>query len=106
MKKTILILAMAAVLTGCSAMKAGAQAVNVQDVNTGAQQDLPQWPLPDLMFDLWPDGAPTDNGLTGEEIDYGNHVSNVTHPTLGVYLPENPNGLAILVCPGGGYVDV
>jgi len=106
MKKTILILAMAAVLTGCSAMKAGAQAVNVQDVNTGAQQDLPQWPLPDLMFDLWPDGAPTDNGLTGEEIDYGNHVSNVTHPTLAVYLPDEPNGLALLVCPGGGYVDV
>ena len=119
MKKTILILAMAVVLSGCSTMKAGAQAasvqgtdpgvqqaVTVQDVNTGPQQDLPQWPLPDLMFDLWPNGAPTDNGLTGEEIDYGNHVSNVTHPTLGVYLPENPNGLAILVCPGGGYVDV
>lgn len=64
------------------------------------------YPQPDLMFDLWPDGAPTDNGLTGEEIDYGNHVSNVTRPTLGVYLPAKPNGLAILVCPGGGYVDV
>ena len=126
MKKTILILAMAAVLTGCSAMRAGAQATvsqeqaadeqvsfpmgalagNVQDITTGVEQELPQWPLPDVMFNLWPEGAPTDNGLTGEEIDYGNHVSNVTHPTLGVYLPENPNGLAILVCPGGGYVDV
>ena len=128
MRKTILILAMAA-LTGCAAMRAGTRAaetpdygsqaaqdaerqtavmpaVNVQDIATGAQQELPQWPLPDLMFDLWPDGAPSDNGLTGDEIDYGNHVSNVTHPTLGVYLPENPNGLAILVCPGGGYVDV
>jgi acetyl esterase/lipase len=58
------------------------------------------------MFNLWPDGAPTDNGLTGEEKDYGNHVSNVTKPTLAVFLPEEPNGLAILVCPGGGYVDV
>lgn len=64
------------------------------------------FPQPDLMFNLWPDGAPTDNGLTGEEKDYGNHVSNVTKPTLALFLPEKPNGLAILVCPGGGYVDV
>ena len=117
-------MATAAVLAGCSTLRAGGQSIesqvvnepetvpagalagNVQDIVSGAQQDLPQWPLPDLMFDLWPDGAPTDNGLTGEEIDYGNHVSNVTHPTLGVYLPDEPNGLAILVCPGGGYVDV
>ena len=64
------------------------------------------FPQPDVMFPLWPAGAPSDNGLTGEEIDYGNHVSNVTKPTLAVFLPEKPNGLAILVCPGGGYVDV
>ena len=74
-------------------------------------QNAPQTPVynfpkPDVMFDLWPDGAPTDNGLTGEEKDYGNHVSNVTKPTLAVFLPEKPNGLAVLICPGGGYVDV
>jgi acetyl esterase/lipase len=55
---------------------------------------------------MWPDGAPTDNGLTGEEKDYGNHVSNVTKPTLALFFPEKPNGLALLVCPGGGYIDV
>jgi len=65
-----------------------------------------QFPQPDVMFELWPDGAPSDNGLTGEEIDYGNHVSNVTKPTLAVFLPEKPNGVAILVCPGGAYIDV
>ena len=64
------------------------------------------FPQPDLMFQLWPEGAPSSNGLTGEEIDYGNHVSNVTKPTLALFLPEKPNGLAILVCPGGGYIDV
>ena len=74
-------------------------------------QNAPQaqqfnFPKPDVMFSIWPDGAPTDNGLTGDEIDYGNHVSNVTKPTLAVFLPEKPNGLAILVCPGGGYSDV
>ena len=65
------------------------------------------YPVPDLVLELWPDGAPTDNGLSGDEIDYGNHVSNVTEPTLSLFLPEGEcNGLAIISCPGGGYVDV
>lgn len=65
-----------------------------------------RFPQPDIVIDLWPDGAPSDNGLTGEEIDYGNHVSNVTRPTLAVFLPKKPNGVAVLICPGGAYVDV
>ena len=65
------------------------------------------YPVPDLVLELWPDGAPTDNGLSGDEIDYGNHVSNVTEPTLSLFLPEGEcNGLAIISCPGGGYIDV
>ena len=55
------------------------------------------FPQPDVVIDLWPDGAPSDNGLTGDEIDYGNHVSNVTKPTLALFLPEKPNGVALLV---------
>lgn len=65
-----------------------------------------RFPQPDIVIDLWPDGAPSDNGLTGEEIDYGNHVSNVTRPTLALFLPKKSCGVALLVCPGGGYVDV
>lgn len=64
------------------------------------------FPQPDRIINLWPDGAPTDNGLSGPEKDFGNHVSNVTKPTLALFLPEKPNGVALLVCPGGGYVDV
>jgi acetyl esterase/lipase len=30
-------------------------------------------------------------------------VSAVQKPTLEVFLPKNPNGTAVLVCPGGGY---
>lgn len=63
-------------------------------------------PEPDQVFHLWPNGAPTDNGLTGDEIDYGDHHSNVTDPTLSVYLPKQFSGLAVLACPGGGYIDV
>lgn len=67
---------------------------------------MAQYPTPDLMFNLWPDGAPSSNGLTGDEIDYGTHSSNITQATLAVFLPEKSNGMAILMCPGGGYVDV
>ena len=50
------------------------------------------------------DGAPNSSGLTGEEQETRPHfVTNVTHPTLTVYHPEKPNGMAIIMCPGGGY---
>jgi acetyl esterase/lipase len=32
-----------------------------------------------------------------------NGVSKVTTPTLTVFVPEKPNGSAIVICPGGGY---
>jgi len=69
-------------------------------------ENLPEYPKPDLVINLWTSGAPTSNGITREEFDYGNHVTDVTKPTLSIFLPEKPNGLAIISCPGGGYVDV
>ena len=63
-------------------------------------------PAPDLLLHIWPNGAPTSNGLSGDEVDYGDHCSNVTDPTLSIYLPKQTCGLAVLACPGGGYVDV
>lgn len=53
---------------------------------------------------LWPDGAPNTNGLTGEQEDLkGGRVANVTHPSITVYRPAKPNGMAVIMCPGGGY---
>lgn len=53
---------------------------------------------------LWVDGAPNSNGLTGSEQELQpNRISNVTHPTISVYRPARPNGMAIIMCPGGGY---
>ncbi|MBR5075559.1 MAG: alpha/beta hydrolase [Bacteroidales bacterium] len=98
MKKTILLLA--------AALQCGVLATAQPEGAGVLIRPVYRFPQPDLLLDLWPDGAPTDNGLTGDEIDYGNHVSNVTKPTLAIFLPEIPSGLAILVCPGGGYVDV
>ncbi len=57
-----------------------------------------------IELQLWPDGAPNSNGLSGEEtVPYEKHISNVSVPTLTVYLPEQPNGLSVVMCPGGGY---
>jgi acetyl esterase/lipase len=65
----------------------------------------PSEPIP-----LWPEGVPGEAELKlpaesvekkGEhQIDIRSHVSN---PTLTFYPAPEPNGTAILVCPGGGY---
>ena len=96
MKKMIILLA--SVLLG--------GAVLMAQPGGAFQPPVYDFPKPDVTFNLWPDGAPTDNGLTGEERDMGTHVSNVTKPTLVVFLPEKPSGLALMVCPGGGYSSV
>ena len=59
-----------------------------------------------LEFRLWPDGAPNFNGENGPENANPMFVTNVVDPLLTVYLPENPNGLAIIACPGGSYLQV
>lgn len=57
-----------------------------------------------IELPLWPDGAPNSNGLTGEEKDLdGGRIANVTNPSITVYRADNPNGMAIIACPGGGY---
>lgn len=58
-----------------------------------------------IEIPLWPNGAPNNNELKGEEQELEkNRISNVTSPTLTVYLPEKGNGIAIIMCPGGGYL--
>ena len=53
---------------------------------------------------LWPNGAPNNNELTNSGQNHNNEwVSDVTTPTLTVYPASHPNGMAIIMCPGGGY---
>ena len=53
---------------------------------------------------LWPNGAPNNNELTNSGQSHNNEwVSDVTTPTLTVYPASHPNGMAIIMCPGGGY---
>ena len=53
---------------------------------------------------LWPNSAPNNNELTNSGQNHNNEwVSDVTTPTLTVYPASHPNGMAIIMCPGGGY---
>ncbi len=53
---------------------------------------------------LWPNGAPNNNEPTNSGQNHNNEwVSDVTTPTLTVYPASHPNGMAIIMCPGGGY---
>jgi acetyl esterase/lipase len=66
---------------------------------------VPQVP-PTATIPLWPEGVPDAKpGLGAEHVDDG-RVSNVSEPTLTVYGPavDRPNGTAVIICPGGGYV--
>ena len=57
-----------------------------------------------VVVELWPNGAPNDNGLTGEEkVSANNHISNISKPTITVYPSHKANSKAIIMCPGGGY---
>ena len=57
-----------------------------------------------VVLDVWPDGAPNDSGLTGPEQPLENgRVANITRATLTVYPAAKPNGIAVIMCPGGGY---
>lgn len=63
---------------------------------------------------VWPDLAPGENsrevGIAeppreGEDPPV-TRLTRIRKPSLEVFLPENPNGAAILVLPGGGFAKV
>lgn len=55
---------------------------------------------------LWSNEIPgSKNTVDYKEVVNGvtDQVSKVTIPTLTVFIPEKPNGTAVVICPGGGY---
>ena len=53
---------------------------------------------------LWDDGAPGFEHLKDEPEEAKDWwVKNIHNPSLTVFTPENPNGTAIIICPGGGH---
>ena len=58
---------------------------------------------------LWEKAPPTDNKLTGEEVNRDNDwITNISEPDIAIYKPTNDskNTPAVLICPGGGYGGV
>ncbi|MCR6505496.1 alpha/beta hydrolase [Bacteroides muris (ex Fokt et al. 2023)] len=53
---------------------------------------------------LWPDKAPNNSRPSETEQNYNNEwVTNITVPTLTIFPASQPNGMAIIMCPGGAY---
>lgn len=62
------------------------------------------------VISVWPGVAPGSENSKWEEKevpapDGTRRVTNVTHPTLTVYLPDagTATGTAVIICPGGGF---
>ncbi|MHB9034294.1 MAG: alpha/beta hydrolase [Anaerolineae bacterium] len=67
----------------------------------------PERALPQVI-PLWPDRAPGSEEWTWEEAESflpsGDRViRNVVIPSLTVYRPVNPDGSAVIICPGGAF---
>ena len=67
-----------------------------------------------MVLDVWPGTAMGDHGQIGPErvrapaeapTKDAKWITNVTRPTMSVFHPQAANraGVAILICPGGGY---
>lgn len=59
--------------------------------------------LQSQVIDLWPDGAPNDNGITDQEESRDGRLYNISKAELYYYPAPVPNGMVIIMCPGGGY---
>jgi len=61
------------------------------------------------IIHLWPAKVPGETEekqpaeISGNDKGKVTRVSKVTNPLLEVFIPENPNGSAVIICPGGGY---
>lgn len=55
------------------------------------------------VIKLYPGKAPGSENWTMKEFEEKGTIYNVTDPTLTVYRPAQPNGIGVIVCPGGGY---
>lgn len=66
-----------------------------------------------ITLQLWPDGTPSPMPAKSEATakmiaSYGGttptRLSDISDPTITVYRPENSNGAAVIVAPGGGFM--
>lgn len=58
------------------------------------------------VIELWKNGVP--NAISSTDYkefrdEKTDRISKVSTPTLTVFVPKNPNGTSVVICPGGGY---
>jgi acetyl esterase/lipase len=59
---------------------------------------------PTMTLPLWPDLPPGGGGPSGPVVENARGaISNIAVPTIEVFAPAKPNGIAMLVAGGGGY---
>jgi acetyl esterase/lipase len=58
------------------------------------------------VIELWPEGVPGLKPDAGPEKIVDGRITNIHHPSLLVFPPEKPNGCAVVLCSGGGYVRI
>lgn len=57
-----------------------------------------------VVVNLWPNGAPNDNGITTPElVRSDDRIENISNATLTVFPSPKPNSKALICCPGGCY---
>jgi len=66
-----------------------------------AENSIPLWPEGVPGARVAPSKATTDR--IGPKGSYTGHETNITESSITVYPAANPNGAAVIVCPGGGY---
>jgi acetyl esterase/lipase len=54
---------------------------------------------------IWPDGATEDNGISAVETEREGNFYNISTASMKIFSPEKSKntGIAIIICPGGGY---
>ena len=55
------------------------------------------------VISLYDGPAPGSETWDWEEEEHFGLITGVAHPTLTVYRPAEPNGVGMVVCPGGGF---
>lgn len=58
------------------------------------------------VLKLWPASSEPNKEFTEKGADGENRVKDVSDPSITVHLPDKPNGTAVIICPGGGYVHL
>ena len=96
-------------LMGLAALAMSGLAPTVAGMRANAAEATPDETIP-----LWPNGVPGGDAppLTLETVERSTtpgvqdrDISHIAHPTLTVVRPTAPDGSAILIIPGGGYLS-